>query len=168
MHFGILLRTVFQRWSFQISIAAWVILIKLFNGSIQYLQEHSKVVPGFSHNQFIPNPSLHQSFYHFTLYSLRHWHHQKIRPQKNTSNATNMFNKRILKYLLNVTSFNCVKNVNTPDHLCNVNQQNAHSFKFKVLIQFFMPSICCEYHVFSIRKTICTCSFIWCVFHAFM
>jgi len=31
-----------------------------------------------------------------------------------------------------------------------------------------MSSACFEHHVFIIRKTICTCSFLWCVFHAFM
>jgi len=31
-----------------------------------------------------------------------------------------------------------------------------------------MSSPCFEHHVFIIRKTICTCSFLWYVFHTFM
>jgi len=42
-----------------------------------------------------------------------------------------------------------------------------HTFQINVLIQFFMSSTCFE-HVFTIRKTICTCSFLWYVFHVFM
>ena len=52
--------------------------------------------------------------------------------------------------------------------LCNVNQQNASFFKINVVIQFFVSSTCFEHHVFVIRKTICTCSFVWHVFHAEM
>ena len=34
----------------------------------------------------------------------------------------------------------------------------------KVLIQFLASCTCNEHHVFIIRKTICTCSFVWYVF----
>ena len=51
--------------------------------------------------------------------------------------------------------------------LCNVNQQ-MHTFKINVLIQFLVSSTCFEHHVFIIRKTICTCGFYGEVFHAFM
>ena len=34
-----------------------------------------------------------------------------------------------------------------------------HIFRIKVLIQFFVSSVCFEYHLFIIRKTICTSSF---------
>jgi hypothetical protein len=39
-----------------------------------------------------------------------------------------------------------------------------HAFKIKVLIQSFVSSTWFEHHVFIIRQTICTCSFIWYVF----
>ena len=41
-------------------------------------------------------------------------------------------------------------------------------FQINVLIQFSVSSTCFEHHVFIIRKTICTCSFLWFVFHTFM
>ena len=44
--------------------------------------------------------------------------------------------------------------------LCNTNQQ-MHTFQINVLIQFLASSTCCEHRVFIIRKTICTCSFVW-------
>jgi hypothetical protein len=44
--------------------------------------------------------------------------------------------------------------------LCHVNQQ-IHTFKITVLIQFLVSSMCFENLVFIIRKTICTCSFLW-------
>jgi hypothetical protein len=37
---------------------------------------------------------------------------------------------------------------------------------FLVLIQFLLSSVCFENHVFIIRKSICTCGFVWYVFHA--
>ena len=33
-------------------------------------------------------------------------------------------------------------------------------------MQFFVSSTCFEHHAFIIRKNICTCNFIWYVFHA--
>jgi len=43
-----------------------------------------------------------------------------------------------------------------------------HTFQINVLIHFLESSTCFEHSVFIIRKTICTCSFLWSVFHAFM
>jgi len=43
-----------------------------------------------------------------------------------------------------------------------------HTFQINVLIQFLVSSACFEHHVFIIRKTIFTCSFLWYVFLAFM
>jgi len=51
--------------------------------------------------------------------------------------------------------------------LCNVNQQ-MHTFQINALIQFLASSTCFEHHVFIIRKTVRTCSFVWVVFHACM
>jgi len=34
------------------------------------------------------------------------------------------------------------------------------TFQINVLIQFFMSSTCFKHHVFIIKKTICTCSFL--------
>jgi hypothetical protein len=42
------------------------------------------------------------------------------------------------------------------------------TFQINVLIQFLVPSTRFEYHVFIIRQTICTCVFLWYVFHEFM
>jgi hypothetical protein len=41
-----------------------------------------------------------------------------------------------------------------------------HTFQIKLLIQFFVSSICVEHHVFIIRKTICYMQILWYVFHA--
>jgi len=49
--------------------------------------------------------------------------------------------------------------------LCNVMQQ-MHAFQIDELIQFSASFTDFEYHVFIIKKTICTCSFIWYIFHA--
>jgi len=43
-----------------------------------------------------------------------------------------------------------------------------HTFQINVLIKFLVSSTCFEHHAFIIRKTICTCIFLWYVFHAFM
>jgi len=43
-----------------------------------------------------------------------------------------------------------------------------HTFKINVLIQFLAYSTCFEHHVFIIRKTTCTCSFVWYVFRTFL
>ena len=51
--------------------------------------------------------------------------------------------------------------------LCNVNQ-HMHTFQINVLIQFLASSTCFEHHVFIIRKTIGTCSFVWYIFLTFM
>ena len=51
--------------------------------------------------------------------------------------------------------------------LCNVNQQ-MHTFEINVLIHFLASSACFEHHVFIIRKTTCTRTFVWCFFHTFM
>jgi len=48
--------------------------------------------------------------------------------------------------------------------LCNTNQQ-MHTLQINILIQFLVYSTCFEHHLFIIRKTICTCSFVWYVFH---
>jgi len=40
-----------------------------------------------------------------------------------------------------------------------------HTFDINVLIQFLASSACLEQHVFIIRKAICTCCFVWNVFH---
>jgi hypothetical protein len=39
-----------------------------------------------------------------------------------------------------------------------------HTFQINVLIQFLASSTRFEHHVFIIRKTICTCSFVWYMF----
>ena len=41
-----------------------------------------------------------------------------------------------------------------------------HAIQINVLIQFFVSFACYEHLVFVIRKTICTCSVLWYVFHA--
>jgi len=41
-----------------------------------------------------------------------------------------------------------------------------HTFQINGLIQFLVFSTCFEHHVFILRKTICTCSFLWYVFGA--
>ena len=48
--------------------------------------------------------------------------------------------------------------------LCNVTNK-MHTFQIDVLIQFLASSTGFEHHVFIIGKTICTCSFVWYVFH---
>jgi len=40
-----------------------------------------------------------------------------------------------------------------------------HTFQVNVLLEFLASSTCAEHHVFIIRKAICTCSFVWNVFH---
>ena len=47
--------------------------------------------------------------------------------------------------------------------LRNVNQQ-MYTLQINVLIQFLASSSCFDHHVFIIKKTICTCSFVWYVF----
>jgi len=39
-----------------------------------------------------------------------------------------------------------------------------HTFQINDLIQFLVSSTCFDHHVFIIRKTKCTCSFLWHVF----
>jgi len=41
-------------------------------------------------------------------------------------------------------------------------------FKINDLIQLLESSTCFEHRVFTIRKTICTCSFVWYVFHTLL
>ena len=36
-----------------------------------------------------------------------------------------------------------------------------HTFQINILIQFLASSTRFEHHLFIIRKTICTCSFVW-------
>jgi len=48
--------------------------------------------------------------------------------------------------------------------LCNVNRQMC-TFKINVLIQFLATSTCFKHPMFITRKIICTCSFVWYVFH---
>jgi len=43
-----------------------------------------------------------------------------------------------------------------------------HAFQIKVLIQLFASSACFEHHVFTIKKNICSCRFVCCVFHVFI
>jgi len=43
-----------------------------------------------------------------------------------------------------------------------------HAFQINGLIQFFVYSTCFEHNVFIIRRSICTCIFLWYVFQAFM
>jgi len=40
-----------------------------------------------------------------------------------------------------------------------------HTFQINVLLEFLASSACFEHHVFIIRKTSCTCIFVWNVFH---
>jgi len=51
--------------------------------------------------------------------------------------------------------------------LGKLNQQ-MHTCRINVLTQFLVSSTCFEHQVFIIRKTICTCSFLWCFFYAFI
>ena len=51
--------------------------------------------------------------------------------------------------------------------LCDVNQQ-MNTFQINGLIQFSASSKCFEHNVFIIRRTVCICSFVCYVFHAFM
>ena len=44
--------------------------------------------------------------------------------------------------------------------------EDARCLKVKVVIQFLVSSTCFEHNVFIIRKNICTCSFLWDIFHA--
>jgi len=41
-----------------------------------------------------------------------------------------------------------------------------HTSQIKALIQILAPSTCFEPHRFIIRKTACTCSFVWYVGYA--
>ena len=47
--------------------------------------------------------------------------------------------------------------------LCTLNLQML-TFEIDFLIQFLASYTCFEHHVFTIMKTICTCSFVWYVF----
>jgi len=42
-----------------------------------------------------------------------------------------------------------------------------YAFQINVLIQILVSSACFEHHVFIIKKTICTCTFVWYVFRTF-
>jgi hypothetical protein len=44
--------------------------------------------------------------------------------------------------------------------------KDVHTFQINVLIRFLTSSACIEPHGFTIRKTVCTRSFLWYVFHA--
>jgi hypothetical protein len=63
---------------------------------------------------------------------------------------------------------------NFPFPICKIHFNYAmlinkiDTFKIDVLIHFVVSSTCFEHHVFMIRNTICTCSFLWYVFHVFM
>jgi len=50
--------------------------------------------------------------------------------------------------------------------LCNINQQ-MQTFQINALIQFLASPTRFEHSVLVVRKTVCTCSFVWYVFHTF-
>jgi len=43
-----------------------------------------------------------------------------------------------------------------------------HTFQITELIQVFESFTCFEPHVFIMRSTVCTHSFVWYIFHAFL